>query len=144
MVIFKTSEATTLSLGTPALSFAFSAIVCLLLLKRTIKEEIEKIDAPFSLVARDPNIPLQKDKITLKVFVVRLVGSTIISFLASVPLIAIGFAKYYQTAIDTNELWRLFTDIYLYYYLSFLAVSLFASFILYPQFKNWHYTKHQF
>jgi hypothetical protein len=125
-------------------SFAFSVIVCLLLVKRAIKEEIMKINEPFSLVARDPKRPIEKDIITERVFLVRTIGSAIFSIILTSPIFIIGVLKYKESSISYKYLWNYFLDPYLYYFGAVFVFSLFACFGMYPQLKNWHWTKKQF
>jgi len=122
----------------------FSIIVCILVMNPSIEREMETIDEPFSLVARDPNIPLKVDKITLKVFLSRFLFSIYFALLVSVPLILIGLVNLIAGNILLKDMLTKYGKIFFFYFICWFLIALLAAFLYRPLTRNRHWTKHQF
>ena len=124
--------------------FFISFGLCSLMVKPTIKKEMEKIEEPFSIVARNPDIEIPKEKLTFKLLVKRSVLSLVVTLILSLPLTLIVFFRFVaSTEHEIKILFNLFNS-YSIFYSFFLGISIFAVFIFVPSLKKWHWTKHQF
>ena len=126
------------------ISSVLSIIACLSVLRISIEKEMEKIDEPFSIVARDPNIPLVVDRITLKVVCARTLFSIYFALIVSIPLILIGFINIISGKSTVSEIVNEYGNFFLYYFIVWFLFALFGSFLYRPLIRNWHWTKHQF
>lgn len=118
--------------------------ICSLMVKPTIKKEMEKIDVPFSIVAINPEIEIPKENLTAKILAIRGLLSLVATFVLSLPLTLIVFLRYIQNPdIDLKYLYAI-ANCYFGFYLFFLGASVFMMFLVVPSLKKWHWTKHQF
>ena len=105
---------------------------------------MEKIDEPFSLVARNPEIEIPKEKLTVKILAIRGLLSIIATFVLSLPLTLIVFLRYTETTDkDLIYLYEI-AGSYSGFYMFFFGASVFMMFVFVPSLKKWHWTKHQF
>jgi hypothetical protein len=118
--------------------------LCCLMVKPTIKKEMERIDQPFSIVARNPEIEIPKEKLTLKIVLRRGLLSLVCTFILSLPLTLIVFFRYITSPDKDVQVLFALSNIYSVFYLFFLGASIFLVFIFVPSHKKWHWTKHQF
>lgn len=118
--------------------------LCSLMVKPTIKKEMEKIDEPFSVVARNPAIEIPKEKLTVRILAIRGLLSLVATFVLSLPLTIIVFLRYIENPDKDFKYLYAIADSYFGFYLFFLGVSFFMMFVFVPSLKKWHWTKHQF
>ena len=99
------------------ISFGISFAICLLLIRRSIEKEMLAVDEPFSIVAIDPSVHIQKEKYTVKVVFIRLLAAIIIFILASLPLTKIGIIQIICSKSNTFDLIVCFIDNHFYFYI---------------------------
>ncbi len=133
-----------LSVLTAYLTFTFSLIVCLMLIKRTIEIEIKDKDIPFSVVARNPDIPIPEEKITLQLALKKLTASLAYTFLLGVPLTLIGLIRVFTKKDTFIDIMGLFLESYWIFYAICFLISMLIAFVFIPSLKGWHWTKLQF
>jgi len=125
-------------------TFVISFLVCSLLVKPSLQKEMEKVDEPFSIVARNPDLETPKEKLTIKSVLLRCSVALSFTFLASLPLSIIGILKLLQSKDPSFLIVFSLLDNYKYIYVLFLLGSLFLVFFGYSSLQKWHWTKHQF
>jgi hypothetical protein len=118
--------------------------LCSLMVKPTIKKEMEKIEEPFSIVARNPNIEIPKEKLTFILLVKRSILSLVVTLILSLPLTLIVFFRFIASTDHEIKIFFTLFSSYSIFYSFFLGISFFAVFIFVPSLKEWHWTKHQF
>ena len=126
------------------ISIFFSIAVCLSLLKRGIRDEIQNKDKPFSIVTKDPNIEIKKEKITKKIVINRIIASILISFILTLPVTMIGAVQVISKKYSIIEIFVFFKAGYWKLYLGSFLLIFFLSFFQRYLIERWHWTKHQF
>ncbi|KAB2888031.1 MAG: hypothetical protein F9K32_17980 [Desulfobulbaceae bacterium] len=111
------------TIGVPII---LSILICSLLVKTTIKKELENINEPFSIVARNPNIEIPKEKLTLKILLIRSVISVVIAILLTLPFTIISILK--TLAASPSQLSGLVSNLYNFigFYIFFAIFSIFG------------------
>lgn len=126
------------------ITFLLSLGICSLMVKPTIRKEMGKVNEPFSIVAKNPDIDIPQDEFTLKVIFSRSVVSVVLACLLSLPFSLIILFRYVtHSAKETNVFLSLLNE-YSGFYLLFFGASFFVVFIFFPSLKKWHWTKYQF
>ena len=118
--------------------------LCSLMVKPTLRKEMDKIDQPFSIVARNPDIEIPEEKLTPKVVRKRSLLSLVVTFILSLPLTLIAIFRFMANSDDGLEVIMTLLKDYSVFYIFFLGISIFLVFIFVPSLKTWHWTKHQF
>ena len=126
------------------ITFLLSFGICSLMVKPTLKKQMKKIDEPFSIVARNPEIDIPKEKLTLKLIFARCFFSLIFFFIFSLPLTLIIFFRFVSAPVNGINVFLALASEYMGFYLFLLGASFFAIFIFVPSLRKWHWTKHQF
>ena len=118
--------------------------LCSLMVKPTINKEMGKIGEPFSIVARNPEIEILKEKLTLNSLFIKGLLSIVVAFILSLPLTLIIFFRFIANPYEGLSTIFALVHGYAHFYWFFIGVSIFAIFIIVPSLKRWHWTKHQF
>jgi len=126
------------------ITFILSFGLCSLMVRPTIKKEMRKIDKPFSLVARNPDIKNPKETFTIKTLISRSVFSLGLAWLLSLPFILITILRFSRVEEKTIRVFLSLSSEYFWFYMFFLGISFIIFFIFIPSLKRWHWTKHQF
>jgi hypothetical protein len=130
--------------ATTYITFLLSFGICSLMIKPTLKKQMKMVDEPFSIVARNPEIEVPKEKLTLKLIFSRCVFSLILSFVFSLPLTLIIILRFIANPDKDINVFLTFANEYTGFYLFVVGASFFAIFIFVPSLRKWHWTKHQF
>ncbi len=118
--------------------------LCSLMVKPTIKKEMKKIDEPFSLVARNPDVEIPREKLTFKILLKRGLLTLVVTFILSLPLTLIVLIRYIATPDKNIKVLLALANGYFGFYLFFLVASIVLVFFFVPSLIRWHWTKHQF
>lgn len=124
--------------------FILCFVLCSLMVKPTVKKEMAKGDEPFSIVARNPEIEIPKEKMTARILAMRSVLSLAVAFILSLPLTLVVLFRYISRPDGDSTDIFVIAGGYTVFYLVFLGVSIFLIFVFVPSLKKWHWTKHQF
>ena len=125
-------------------TFVLSLIICLSLIKLSIKKELEKEGDLFSLVARNPDIEIPKEEVTIKSLSINFCIGILFCFIISLPVTIIGLIQLVSKDGTVERNLRAFVNDYWVFYLFCCLLTLFAVFCVFPSLKRWHWTKHQF
>ncbi len=137
-----------LQLVPPNISFIISVLgsilFCSLLVKPTFKKIMKNPDIPFSVVARNPNLEIPYQPITIKSIFYRSIAAIVFSILLSLPFTIIALLRFCEQNVrDINIFIESFMK-YKYPYI-FIAISvMYLVFLVFPSLRKWHWTKHQF
>jgi hypothetical protein len=126
------------------ITFILSFGLCLLMVKPTINKEMKKIDEPFSLVARNPDIDIAKEKFTIKTLILRSAFSLGLAWLLSLPFIIITILSFIGESEQNVRVFLSLASKYYWLYFVFTGAAFFIFFVFVPSIKRWHWTKHQF
>lgn len=135
------TNSASLIVGIPAL---ISFIICLMLVKPSLKKEMERLDEPFTVVARNPDIEIKKEPLTIKGIIIRIFVTIIISIIVTIPFTIISVLKFSQKEQKSVGVFFDILGDYKGFYIFFMILSLVIVFVIFPGLKKWHWTKHQF
>lgn len=125
-------------------TFILSFCICCLLVRSSIQKELKRSDVPFSIVARNPETEIRKERIALKLIFLRSAISVLFGCLFSFPLTLIIIFRFIAVPDRNLDVFFNLLSEYVGFYLFIFGASLFSIFIFVPSLKNWHWTKHQF
>lgn len=123
-------------------SFYLSLVVCLVLIKPTLKKEKKILGQHFSITAKDPNIVNTefKKEFTVGSVLVQLFFSVFFTFVFSLPFSIIALIQIFS---NSRDMATVLSDYWLFYVFC-LVFAVFFIFVGIPSFRKWHWTKHQF
>ena len=125
-------------------SFCFASLALIPLVKRGIRDEMQKKDEPFYFVAKDPDIELVPVSMSNKEVLVRVAVAGVVSQLFLFPLTLIGAVQVATGEWSLATVVGLFFDKYwMLYSIAFMictGVALSLPYVI----QRWHWTKKQF